>query len=142
MASNNDLEELVELENENEFNDDGDDDDIIDYYMADDNVTTKRRSKRFSIRTPTIGGITSAKKPIDTIKSKFESTTAEADDQKIRLSNKIDRFCEFTLVLMHCILYKINYYNKKTHFDKYLKYNIVVYVKILRFIYFFFILST
>jgi hypothetical protein len=44
------------------------------------------------------------------------------------LLNKIDRLCEFVHVLMHCILYKINYYNKKTHFDKFLKYNIIVYV--------------
>ena len=44
------------------------------------------------------------------------------------LMNKIDRLCEFVHVLMHCILYKINYYNKKTHFDKFLKYNIIVYV--------------
>ena len=49
-----------------------------------------------------------------------------------RLTNKIDRLCEFAHVLMHCILYKINYYNKKTHFDKFLKYNIIVYVRILK----------
>lgn len=46
------------------------------------------------------------------------------------MSTQIDRICEYTLVLMHCILYKINYYNRKTHFDKYIKYNIVVYVSI------------
>jgi hypothetical protein len=135
MANNNELDELVELENENEFNNYDDDEDIIEYYMTDDNIsTTKRRSARYSIRTPITKtastSTTSAKRIIDTVKNKFELTTpADNDDQKKRLSNKLDRFCEFTLVMMHCILYKINYYNKKTHFDKYLKYNIVVYVR-------------
>jgi hypothetical protein len=44
------------------------------------------------------------------------------------LSDRIDRLCEYTHVLMHCLLFKINYYNKKTHFEKYLKYNTIVYV--------------
>jgi hypothetical protein len=44
------------------------------------------------------------------------------------LAFQIDRVCEFAECLMHCILFKINYYNKKTHFDKAVKYNIIVYV--------------
>lgn len=48
------------------------------------------------------------------------------------LATKIDRICEFTLVLMHCILYKINYYNRKTHFDKAIKYDIIIYVCLTR----------
>ncbi len=46
------------------------------------------------------------------------------------LNNRIDKICEFAQVLMHCLLFKINYYNKKSHFDKYIKYNMIVYVRL------------
>lgn len=49
-------------------------------------------------------------------------------NKKQLLSERIDRLCEYAQVLMHCLLFKINYYNKKTHFEKYLKYNTIVYV--------------
>lgn len=51
----------------------------------------------------------------------------ELFSKKQYLSSRIDRICDYAQVLMHCLLYKINYYNKKTHFDKYIKYNIIVY---------------
>jgi hypothetical protein len=41
---------------------------------------------------------------------------------------QIDMFCEYVHILMHCFLYKLNYYNKKSHFDKLIKYNTIVYV--------------
>ena len=49
-------------------------------------------------------------------------------NRKQILAFKIDRICDYAQVLMHCLLFKINYYNKKTHFDKYIKYNMIVYV--------------
>ncbi|CAF1028217.1 unnamed protein product, partial [Brachionus calyciflorus] len=55
------------------------------------------------------------------------NSTNEINEERQLLKFKIDALCEYTHVLMHCILYKINYYNKKTHFDKVLKYNIIVY---------------
>jgi hypothetical protein len=58
-----------------------------------------------------------------------KSDQPEQNCKKI-LAFKIDRLCEFSECWMHCVLYKINYYNKKTHFDKYLKYDIVVYVSL------------
>lgn len=48
--------------------------------------------------------------------------------QKQQLGTKIDRICEYALVLMHCVLYKINYYDRRTHFEKSIKYDIIVYV--------------
>lgn len=66
---------------------------------------------------------------------KFDANSEKicADKLEIRsnvhLAFKIDRLCEYAQVLMHCLLYKINYYNKKTHFEKLLKYNIIVYVR-------------
>lgn len=56
----------------------------------------------------------------------------ELNEQQTNLNSRIDSLCEYAHVLMHCVLYKINYYNKKTHFDKLLKYNIVVYVYLAR----------
>ena len=52
----------------------------------------------------------------------------ELSEQQLAINRRIDSLCEYAHVLMHCVLYKINYYNKKTHFDKLLKYNIIVYV--------------
>lgn len=43
------------------------------------------------------------------------------------LAERVDQICEFVHVFLHCLLYKINYYDKKTHFEKLLKYNIIVY---------------
>lgn len=44
------------------------------------------------------------------------------------VGRRVDRLCEFAECLMHCLLFKINYYDKKAHFDKCLKYDVVVYV--------------
>lgn len=66
--------------------------------------------------------------------SQSTTTTRPTDQAQVearrQLAVKIDRVCEYALVLMHCILYKINYYNRKTHFDKSIKYDIVVYVSL------------
>ena len=69
---------------------------------------------------------------------KTTGTTSAQTNQKLEhqqelnrkqiLSFKIDKICDYAQVLMHCLLFKINYYNKKTHFDKYIKYNMIVYV--------------
>lgn len=61
----------------------------------------------------------------DSIQTKASNSI---NQRKLLLADKIDRLCEFAQLLMHCLLFKINYYNKKTHFDKLLKYNTIVYV--------------
>jgi hypothetical protein len=60
--------------------------------------------------------------------SKTPSASKSNTSQSRHLAFRIDRVCEYAECLMHCILFKINYYNKKTHFDKAVKYNIIVYV--------------
>ena len=84
--------------------------------------TSKRRSYTARFASPT-SLVTQKKlaKPATTPKNRVKHDYTS-------LASKIDRLCEFAHVLMHCILYKINYYSKKTHFDKFLKYNIIVYV--------------
>ena len=61
------------------------------------------------------------------------STISSRADSEITLARRclaarVDQICEFVHVFLHCLLYKINYYDKKTHFEKLLKYNIIVYV--------------
>ena len=87
------------------------DDDLDDYLL--DNNFKKRQSliARNSSTTPQLNSISS-----------------NVINSKLLLSDKIDRLCEYAQVLMHCLLFKINYYNKKTHFEKLLKYNTIVYV--------------
>jgi hypothetical protein len=82
------------------------------------------RKKRFSIQPPT----PVKSKQTAQASSKPLATTSNNNAQDRHLAFGIDRACEFAECLMHCILFKINYYNKKTHFDKALKYNIIVYV--------------
>lgn len=88
------------------------DDDLDDLLL--DNINSKKRQ---SLIMPT--NATTPQSSSNLIKQ----------NRKILLSDKIDRLCEYAQVLMHCLLFKINYYNKKTHFDKLLKYNTIVYVR-------------
>lgn len=60
-------------------------------------------------------------------KTRPSSSPKQASTAQI-VSRRVDRLCEFTECLMHCLLFKINYYDKKAHFDKCLKYDVVVYV--------------
>lgn len=83
--------------------------------------------------TTTSGLATTSSTTVSASQTTTTTTAARPIDQaqveaRRQLAVKIDRVCEYALVLMHCILYKINYYNRKTHFDKSIKYDIVVYV--------------
>ena len=120
--------------------DDGDDD--IDLNVATSrkrkSIGSKRKSSRFKASQNEIGAVKALSCTSKTAGAAASRLGAPGKYVKknVDLMNKIDRLCEFTHVLMHCILYKINYYNKKTHFDKFLKYNIIVYVRVF-FIYLF-----
>ena len=94
-----------ELENEIDINDKKDEDeDIIEYYMSDKIETTA--AKNVSNKKIETSAITT-------------TTLTSVDDQHIALlSNKVDRLCEFVLVLLHSILYKINYYNEQIGVDR------------------------
>jgi hypothetical protein len=61
------------------------------------------------------------------LKSTIFTTKKEQDIEMNRRRKGIDILCDFILVLMHCILYKVNYYNRKTDFKRLIKYNIIVY---------------
>ena len=49
--------------------------------------------------------------------------------QTLQCRKRLDALCDMTLVFLHSVLYKSGYYDKRTHFRKQLKYNIVVYVR-------------
>jgi len=108
---------IVLDEDTNELNQNGDnlddeDDDDLNY------AANMKMAKRLSMQ------------PCQKQTQAGPSTTAKAKElaEKQSIANRIDRICEYAQVLMHCLLYKINYYDKKAHFNKYIKYNIVVYV--------------
>ena len=90
--------------------------DSNDLYLIEENLDAVNKIETNVNKNRTIS---KSHEPIDEL-----ITKPTADEY---LTHKIDRLCEFSLVLMHCILFKINYYNK-IHFEKYLKYSIVVYV--------------
>lgn len=86
-----------------------------------------RMAKRMSMHEKTLDNTTGAR---TARRVKDEETLRKESvlKRKRYLGERIDRICEFAQVLMHCLLYKINYYDKKKHFEKYIKYNIIVYV--------------
>lgn len=86
--------------------------------------------KPFNYTTNIASAVTTNKKQfINNDSTELKSKNAnQITNKKQLLSERIDRLCEYAQVLMHCLLFKINYYNKKTHFEKYLKYNTIVYV--------------
>ena len=94
---------------------DGEDDDLT---LLEKPINVNRKRNALLLPTHTT--------ETESLKRKKEN--AEILASKQRLAQHIDRICEYTQVLMHCLLFKINYYNKKTHFEKYLKYNTIVYV--------------
>ena len=129
-ASNYNDDDLLDYEHD--FNDV--DDCYEDFDVDNDDLSTTNR-KRKSILMSSVTAASASKRK----SSRFQAiTTPQMAPSKSGivskkqidngLSNRIDRLCEFVHVLMHCLLFKINYYNKKTHFDKFLKYNIIVYV--------------
>lgn len=116
-----DFEDYIVLEgDQNEIIDDDDDDEEDLDYAGNFKKRKSIANNRTVLNTPK----PSTSKDINQIQP----------DQSVELSTKqyladrIDRISEFAQVLMHCLLYKINYYNKKTHFEKFIKYNIIVYV--------------
>jgi len=95
--------------NENNQNLDEEDEEDLNY------AANLKIAKRMSMHQSSVAG------PSTTIR----------DKQLIRkqtIAHRIDQICEYAQVLMHCLLYKTNYYDRKIHFDKYIKYDIVVYV--------------
>jgi hypothetical protein len=89
----------------------------------------KTSSKAASGRAGTSSKAAAAAAGQDNTETTSNITRQENQPQLLHSARtKVDRICEYALVLMHCILYKINYYDRKTHFDKYIKYNIIVYV--------------
>ena len=118
---------------ENEGNIDSDlemadcEDDLSDRMHAK-NKTPGASRKRKSLALNDSKRSTPLIKPPLQFKTTKINTNKDLHLKSDRLSIKIDRICEYAEVLMHCILFKTNFYNKKTHFDKCLKYNIIVYV--------------
>lgn len=112
---------------------DGDEFPEISEYDDDEEDLNCVASKRKSIvlnQTNKLQSSVLKTKPA-TSKAFLDQAATEKEElftKKQYLSSRIDRICDYAQVLMHCLLYKINYYNKKTHFDKYIKYNIIVYV--------------
>jgi hypothetical protein len=128
MASNLDYdsnEDIYEIDNDDyEFDD--------DFAELQKTVRAKRKSLNANQARPpkyktNPGGSLSQSSKAEPA-SKPAISSLKKNEFNFSLASKIDRLCEFAHVLMHCVLYKINYYNKKNHFEKYLKYNIVVYV--------------
>jgi hypothetical protein len=100
---------------DDEKNPDAEDDDLT---LLDKPVNVNRKRNALPIKIT------------ETESNKAKKENAEKLAGKQSLAQRIDRICEYAQVLMHCLLFKINYYNKKTHFEKYLKYNTIVYVNV------------
>lgn len=113
------------------------DDDILDADIEEDDIIEDENPRGSKKRKSSIG--ISRHQPIAKQAHKqqqeklprAQNPAKPISDSKLDLGTKIDRICEFAHVLMHCLLYKINYYDRKTHFNKALKYDIIVYVRIL-----------
>jgi hypothetical protein len=128
-------DDLDEFEFDDVNDDDGDYEDFDDELGDDMNaasrkrksIGTKQKSARFKVGHSAVVTPCTSKNLNALITPARRLATKHAKNDS-GLMSKIDRLCEFVHVLMHCVLYKINYYNKKTHFDKFLKYNIIVYV--------------
>ena len=122
------------LEYERDFNDADDCYEDFDVENRDDllTVATNQQRKRKSILI-SVGGASSAvsaskrrssrslqttPRIATTSKYSSKSSVSRKSVGNDGLSTRIDRLCEFVHVLMHCLLFKINYYNKKTHFDR------------------------
>jgi len=140
-AKNYDFEHADDLD-EFEFGDENDDDgdyEDFDDELGDDmnaasrkrkSIGTKRKSARFKAGHSAAAVVVTpcTSKNLNALNTPARRLPTKHAKNDSGLMGKLDRLCEFAHVLMHCILYKINYYNKKTHFDKFLKYNIIVYV--------------
>lgn len=101
---------------------DYDDEDDQDDYQDDQDEKRPRSGKKLCLGRET-GTAASSSQP------QPQQQLPKSIQSQQQLGIKIDRLCEFAHVLMHCVLYKINYYNRKTHFDKAIKYDIIVYVR-------------
>ena len=92
-----------------EFLDDNDDEDLTDFIPQDDLNNLNRKRKSITKST---------NKKLIKLDNQSENKRAslipkpETSNTKQILKFKIDSLCEYAHVLMHCILYKINYYNK------------------------------
>ncbi len=112
----------------------GDQNELEDNYDDNDDEEDLNYEGNFKKRKSLVEKTHVCRTPLTTPKPSTSKDNQVLEQRDIALSKKqyladrIDRISEFTQVMMHCLLYKINYYNKKTHFEKYIKYNIIVYV--------------
>jgi len=141
------IEEDVELLSHNDYCEEGDDNDIEEDDLDDQpnqhrNKWRRSRGARslLSNREEHTNAKSSKNNPMDKAKTTNKSNVQSAERHKLasetimkreQFERQIDMFCEYVHILMHCFLYKLNYYNKKSHFDKLIKYNTIVYVIIL-----------
>ena len=87
-----------------------------------------KKRKSFQPKTSQIQNFKLNETRVPAFATKSSKSTNENEQVERLLAFRIDRICEYAECLMHCILFKINFYNKKTNFEKVIKYNIVVYV--------------
>ncbi len=115
--------------------DDNDNDYLIhaddDLYLDNKNNNKRRKDLRESLLPKTTLKSKSVNENTDQMTTALNRFNDGSEVTRSLLSIKIDRVCEFVQVLMHCLLYKMNYYDKRTHFEKMLKYQIIVYVIII-----------